>query len=102
MISSPPASVHSGRMPLNESREPTLHLAALLLVIGAAVAGMLGCALGAMHWGLLGLGIGLLGSWSLFLAGLVGLYRRERRLEATVVAVAAESAAVAGHYRQYF
>lgn len=72
-------------MPPDERSDQTSHLAALLLVIASAVTGVFGCALGAIEWGILGLAVGLVGSWLLFLAGLVSLFRREQRLEQVAV-----------------
>lgn len=57
------------------------HRPAFHLVVSTAAIGMLGCLLGFLSKGLLGLGAGLTGSWLLFLAGLVALYLREQQLD---------------------
>ncbi len=55
---------------------------ALILVVATACAGIVACTLGAFKWGLLGLSIGLAGTWALFLLGLFGLYHREHNRHA--------------------
>lgn len=63
--------------PVRETRP--VHAGALSLVALSATFGVIACTVGALGWGLLGLAVGLVGAWVWFLAGLVLLYRRERR-----------------------
>lgn len=58
----------------------------------AALIGVLACIFGAIQWGLLGLGLGLLGGWVLFLIGLFALYRRDRRATGGTTAQTIEAA----------
>jgi hypothetical protein len=54
---------------------------ATLLVVTTALAGVVACILGAVNWGILGISVGLAGTWALFLLGLTGLYHRHQRGE---------------------
>ncbi|HEX2099011.1 MAG TPA: hypothetical protein VHF69_00015 [Candidatus Synoicihabitans sp.] len=61
------------------SQRPALY--AKILVGGAAAGGVVACSLGAIHWGLLGLTVGMAGAWGLFLLGLFSMYQNEERRE---------------------
>ena len=54
---------------------------ATLLVVGTALTGVVACVLGAVNWGILGISVGLAGTWALFLLGLTGVYHRHQRGE---------------------
>lgn len=56
-----------------------IHTGALSLVAATASFGVIACTVGALGWGVLGVALGLLGSWIWFLLGLVMLYRREHQ-----------------------
>ena len=54
---------------------------ATILVVSTALAGVTACIFGAVKWGVLGISLGLAGTWALFLLGLFGLYHRHQRSE---------------------
>lgn len=78
-------------VPADSSRRP-VQRAAVYLVTGSAIAGIIACVFGAIQWGLLGLGIGLVGAWILFLIGLCALYRREQRAREEITTETVEPA----------
>jgi hypothetical protein len=56
---------------------------AVVLIVATVCAGLVACVVGAIHWGVWGAGLGLIGTWALFLLGLLGLHRRHHSAESS-------------------
>jgi tellurite resistance protein TehA-like permease len=54
---------------------------AVVLIVVTICAGLVACVVGAAQGGVWGAGLGLLGTWVLFLLGLFGIYRRHHSAE---------------------